>query len=92
MYEFRNVDGKIIILYDIDEFIATECAHQMVQRGFENVFVVSNILKMNKKISDFLAIRRPQTNSTKATSRTYYGVFPSRMFYVSRLGSKIYFQ
>ena len=45
MYQFRNVDGKIIILYDIDEFIATECAHKMAQRGFENVFVVSNILK-----------------------------------------------
>ena len=48
MYEFRNVDGKIIILYDIDEFIATECAHQMVQRGFENVFVVSKIQKVTE--------------------------------------------
>ena len=48
MYEFRNVDGKIIILYDIDEFIATECAHQMVQRGFENVFVVRNSWKITK--------------------------------------------
>ena len=48
MYEFRNVDGKIIILYDIDEFIATECAHQMVQRGFENVFVVRNYWKIIK--------------------------------------------
>ena len=41
MYQFRNVDGKIIILYDVDEFIATECAHKMAQRGFENIFVVS---------------------------------------------------
>ena len=49
MYEFRNVDGKIIILYDIDEFIATECAHQMVQRGFENVFVVSRQLNKEQK-------------------------------------------
>ena len=43
MYKFRNVDGKIIILYDIDEFTANECAHKMAQRGFENVFVVSEI-------------------------------------------------
>ena len=41
MYDFKNVDGKIIILYDVDEFLATHCAHQMVQRGFENIFVVS---------------------------------------------------
>ena len=47
MYQFRNVDGKIIILYDVDEFIATECAHKMAQRGFENIFVVSFYMIFN---------------------------------------------
>merc|ERR1712179_291912 len=46
MYQFRNVDGKIIILYDIDGFIATECAHKMAQRGFENVFVLSGGMRL----------------------------------------------
>jgi len=46
MYQFRNVDGKIIILYDVDEFVATECAHKMAQRGFENVFVLSGGLRL----------------------------------------------
>ena len=41
MLEYKNVDGKIIIIYDVDELLATDCAHQMVQRGFENIFVVS---------------------------------------------------
>ena len=41
MHQYKNIEGKIIILYDVDEFVATNCAHQMVQRGFENIFVVS---------------------------------------------------
>ena len=41
MHQYKNVEGKIIIIYDVDEFLATDCAHQMVQRGFENIFVVS---------------------------------------------------
>jgi centrosomal protein CEP41 len=55
MYNFKNVDGKIIILYDVDEFLATHCAHQMVQRGFENIFVLSGGLRLiAQKISSGL--------------------------------------
>ena len=58
MYQFRNVDGKIIILYDVDEFIATECAHKMAQRGFENIFVVSfaQFINMIFNLSGFLEL------------------------------------
>ena len=42
MLQFKNLEGNIIILYDTDELIATECATTMAQRGFENVFVVSH--------------------------------------------------
>ena len=42
MLQFKNLEGHIIILYDTDELIATECATTMAQRGFENVFVVSH--------------------------------------------------
>lgn len=41
MYAFRNCDGKLIILYDDHERLAAAAAHQLVHRGFENVFVLS---------------------------------------------------
>jgi len=43
MLKFKNVEGKIIILYDIDELVAVSSATTMAQRGFENVFVVRKI-------------------------------------------------
>merc|ERR1711990_1406222 len=46
MHQYKNVEGKIIIIYDVDEFLATDCAHQMVQRGFENIFVLSGGLRL----------------------------------------------
>lgn len=44
--EYRNVLGKIIILYDEDERIATKAATTMVERGFDNIFVLSGGLKV----------------------------------------------
>jgi len=46
MLQFKNCEGKIIILYDVDELIATECATTMCQRGFENVFILSGGLRV----------------------------------------------
>jgi len=46
MLQFKNVEGKIIILYDIDELVAIECATTMCQRGFENVFILSGGLRV----------------------------------------------
>lgn len=46
MLQFKNMEGHIIILYDTDELIATECATTMAQRGFENVFVLSGGLRV----------------------------------------------
>lgn len=41
LYEQRNVQGKIIILYDEDERIASQAATTMCERGFENLFMLS---------------------------------------------------
>jgi centrosomal protein CEP41 len=46
MLQFKNVEGKIIILYDIDELVAVESANTMCQRGFENVFILSGGLRV----------------------------------------------
>ena len=44
MLKFKNAEGKIIILCDVDEMIAIQCATTMCQRGFENVFVVRFVI------------------------------------------------
>ncbi|NXG68685.1 CEP41 protein, partial [Baryphthengus martii] len=39
--EYRNAHGKIIILYDNDERLASQAATTMCERGFENLFMLS---------------------------------------------------
>lgn len=44
--EFKNAHGKIIILYDEDERMASQAATTMCERGFENLFMLSGGLKV----------------------------------------------
>uniref|UniRef100_A0A3B4AH15 Rhodanese domain-containing protein n=1 Tax=Periophthalmus magnuspinnatus TaxID=409849 RepID=A0A3B4AH15_9GOBI len=44
--EYKNAPGKIIIVYDEDEHIASQAATIMCQRGFENLFMLSGGLKV----------------------------------------------
>ncbi|KAM4748924.1 centrosomal protein of 41 kDa [Rhinophrynus dorsalis] len=44
--DYKNSHGKIIILYDEDERIASQAATTMCERGFENVFMLSGGLKV----------------------------------------------
>ncbi|KAJ8381852.1 hypothetical protein SKAU_G00026300 [Synaphobranchus kaupii] len=44
--EYKNAPGKIIILYDEDERMASIAATTMFERGFENVFMLSGGLKV----------------------------------------------
>lgn len=37
----KNAHGKIIILYDNDERLASQAATTMCERGFENLFMLS---------------------------------------------------
>ena len=37
----KNQDGKIIILYDNDETMAHRAATTLVERGYENLFMLS---------------------------------------------------
>ncbi|XP_018421837.1 PREDICTED: centrosomal protein of 41 kDa isoform X2 [Nanorana parkeri] len=43
---YKNAQGKIIIIYDEDERIATLAATTMCERGFENLFMLSGGLKV----------------------------------------------
>ncbi|XP_076588454.1 centrosomal protein of 41 kDa [Chaetodon auriga] len=44
--EYKNTAGKIIIVYDEDERIASQAATTMCERGFENLFMLSGGLKV----------------------------------------------
>ncbi|XP_041853836.1 centrosomal protein of 41 kDa isoform X2 [Melanotaenia boesemani] len=44
--EYKNAPGKIIILYDEDERIASQAATMMCERGFENLFMLCGGLKV----------------------------------------------
>ncbi|XP_045894530.1 centrosomal protein of 41 kDa isoform X1 [Micropterus dolomieu] len=43
---YKNAAGKIIIVYDEDERIASQAATTMCERGFENLFMLSGGLKV----------------------------------------------
>ncbi|XP_028814808.1 centrosomal protein of 41 kDa isoform X2 [Denticeps clupeoides] len=44
--DYKNAPGKLIILYDEDERIASQAATTMCERGFENLFMLSGGLKV----------------------------------------------
>ncbi|XP_040858295.1 centrosomal protein of 41 kDa isoform X1 [Ochotona curzoniae] len=44
--EYKNAHGKIIIVYDDDERLASQAATTMCERGFENLFMLSGGLKV----------------------------------------------
>ncbi|KAE8296716.1 Centrosomal protein of 41 kDa [Larimichthys crocea] len=44
--EYKNAAGKIIIVYDEDERIASQAGTTMCERGFENLFMLSGGLKV----------------------------------------------
>uniref|UniRef100_A0AAY5K1H9 Rhodanese domain-containing protein n=1 Tax=Esox lucius TaxID=8010 RepID=A0AAY5K1H9_ESOLU len=44
--DYKNMPGKIIIVYDEDERIAAQAATTMCERGFENLFMLSGGLKV----------------------------------------------
>ena len=95
MLQFKNLEGHIIILYDTDELIATECATTMAQRGFENVFVVSTM--MNNIIlflsflsrSLFSAFGRVTRARPKVAQRTCDGQSSRGSVYVARWKDEI---
>ncbi|KAM6973450.1 centrosomal protein of 41 kDa [Aplochiton taeniatus] len=44
--DYKNTPGKIIIVYDEDERMASQAATTMCERGFENLFMLSGGLKV----------------------------------------------
>ncbi|RMZ98237.1 centrosomal of 41 kDa, partial [Brachionus plicatilis] len=49
MLAYKNQPGKIIVIYDDDEKLAPRAASTLVQRGYENLFMLSGGLKLAVK-------------------------------------------
>ena len=47
---FRNGPGKIIVVYDEDETMAPRAATILVQRGYDNVFMLSGGINVATKV------------------------------------------
>ncbi|CAB3987970.1 centrosomal of 41 kDa [Paramuricea clavata] len=60
---FKNQQGKIIICYDEDERYAPAVATTLVQRGFDNIFMLSGGMKvLNKRFPEgFMSGTLPQS-------------------------------
>lgn len=48
MLKFKNVEGKLIIVVDSDESMASRFATTLIQRGYDNVFILSGGLRVAK--------------------------------------------
>ncbi len=46
MLRFKNFPGKILVVYDYDESVASRCATTLVQRGYDNVFMLSGGIRV----------------------------------------------
>ena len=46
MREFRNAAGKMIVVYDYDESVASRSAKTLAQRGYDNVLMLSGGLRV----------------------------------------------
>ncbi|XP_065510918.1 centrosomal protein of 41 kDa [Caloenas nicobarica] len=69
--EYKNAHGKIIILYDNDERLASQAATTMCERGFENVFMLSGGLKV-------IAQKVPEGLVTGSIPECCYAAAPTR--------------
>lgn len=48
MIHFKNKEGKLIVVYDHDESISHKFATTLVQRGYDNVFMLSGGIRITQ--------------------------------------------
>ncbi|TMW55614.1 hypothetical protein Poli38472_010496 [Pythium oligandrum] len=76
MHRFKNQESKLIILYDQDEKTVTATAHTLVQRGFDNVYVLTGGIvdfsdEYPDRIEGLSLPKKPKDPSKKATKEMY---------------------
>ena len=63
---FKNREGKLIVVYDYDEGLATKFCTTMMERGYDNVFMLSGGVRV-------AYIKFPQRLITKGTIENMEG-------------------
>lgn len=48
MLHYKNKEGKLIIVYDYDESISHKFASTLIQRGYDNVFMLSGGIRVTQ--------------------------------------------
>lgn len=48
MLDYKNKDGKMIIVYDYDETVSHKFATTLIQRGYDNVFMLSGGIRITQ--------------------------------------------
>ena len=69
MQHQKNKEGKIILLYDDDERISHRAATTLVERGYDNLFMVSGGETGRKRKADRQASRRAGRQSSRHEGR-----------------------
>ena len=75
MLQFKNREGKLIILYGNGERSSIAAATQLVERGFENIYVLEGgILAFSTLFPDYLEGVPPENPPPKTAATTRGGV------------------
>ncbi|XP_075259670.1 centrosomal protein of 41 kDa-like isoform X2 [Convolutriloba macropyga] len=76
MYDYKNKAGKVIVAYDADEQIAVHVVTSLVERGYDNLFMLSGGLKVTyQKVPTLITGTLPKAAlvSNTDTSRSVVG-------------------
>jgi len=70
MFNYKNKEGQLIILYDNDTTVACQAAHTMVIRGFDNTYILSGgLYAFSERYPQYIegtAPIRPNSTSSKS--------------------------
>ena len=76
---YKNQPGKIVVIYDDDEKIGPKAAQTLVERGYDNLFLLSGGLKLAFKkfpeglitgqVPDFYSLPTPKPSTAAASGR-----------------------
>uniref|UniRef100_A0A3Q3QS86 Rhodanese domain-containing protein n=1 Tax=Monopterus albus TaxID=43700 RepID=A0A3Q3QS86_MONAL len=102
--EYKNTAGRIIIVYDEDERIASQAATVMCERGFENLFMLSGGLKVIAQkfpegmttgsiptscLSSPTSSKRRKTNAQFALSQVSKSVFAILIYELAKIQEQL---
>eukprot|EP01116_Phalansterium_solitarium_P016179 TRINITY_DN3702_c0_g1_i1.p1 TRINITY_DN3702_c0_g1~~TRINITY_DN3702_c0_g1_i1.p1 ORF type:complete len:290 (-),score=69.52 TRINITY_DN3702_c0_g1_i1:340-1209(-) len=69
MYSYKNKENKLIVVYDVDESIAQKAATTLIQKGIDNIYLLSGgLFDMNEKFPEHVIGTLPPKPGTAKLS------------------------